>query len=447
MRRILLSKGELLTMANRQCETPRRGWVGVIGSTIDLISYDEAEAEAWRSKSDDTEVIDCYGMVIMPGLINTHSHISMTLLRNYADDMELMEWLTKYIWVFEPHLTPEDIYIGAQVGIVEMLLGGTTTFVDMYWKEYSVAKAVEELGIRAMLTESVLDGREALFTKDMDRLRAVVANSDSSRIMVGVGPHAPYTCSPATLKLAVDYASDHDLALTIHLSETMVERSIIEERYGGLSPLHYLRDNGAITPRTILAHSIYLTDDEIEELATMGASVAHNAQSNMKLASGIAPIAKMVEAGVTCSLATDGASSNNDLDMWEEMRTATLLQRVATLSPTALPAYEALWMATRGGAKAIGREGDLGALEVGMTADIIAIDTTAPHMCPRHNIISALVYSAKSADVRHVMVDGVMRVLDAKLIDCTGERVDIEAILQNADHSVERILNTMKQSL
>ncbi len=430
-RTILLSKGAVLTMTQSTATPPKEGYVGVVDGRISMVSYTATEGESFLKEHPEAEVIDCEGCVIMPGLINTHCHIAMTLMRNMADDMELMEWLTKHIWPFEAKLTDEDIAAGTRLGVAEMLMGGTTTFVDMYWSEYKIAEVVKQMGIRAMLTESVLDGREELFVRDMDRLREV-ANGEG-RIIVGVGPHAPYTCSPATLQLTVEYAKKYNLPITTHLSETLGERTTIEERYG-CSPLEYINRSGLLNRQTILAHSIHLTEEEIAKIAEVGASVAHNAQSNMKLASGVAPIAKMAECGVNATIATDGASSNNDLDMWEEIRTTQFLQRVTSLNALALPAYETLRMATVNGARAIGLEGELGVITEGALADIIVVDCSAPHMRPRHNLISALVYCAKAHDVRDVIVDGVLRIRDRELLG-----VDINAICEDCEERSRRI--------
>ncbi len=439
--RTLLANGKILAMSSQSEQMPTIGWVGIEGDRIKMVSYDEAEAMAWADgdgadESVVTEVVNCAGCIVMPGLINTHSHISMTLLRNYADDMELHTWLNDYIWPFEAHLTTDDIYNGAKLAIVEMLLSGTTTFVDMYFKEYIIAQAVDELGIRALLTETLLDFNVDGFTEAADQLREAAAKYP--RVMAGIAPHAPYTCSPEQLQLAVEYAERYDLPLTIHLSETASEREMIESKYS-LSPLAYLQKHGVISRRTILAHSIYLTEQEIDQIAESGASIAHNAQSNMKLASGVAPIVEMQKRGVNCTIATDGVSSNNDLDMWDEMRSAALLQRVTTLSPTVMRPYEVLYMATRGGAQAIGRD-DLGEISVGKRADIIVVDTTKPHMRPSHNLLSALLYSAKSSDVRDVMVDGVLRVVDGELVDPIGMPIDTDQIIAAAEASVERIV-------
>ncbi len=423
-RAILLQGGSILPMSS---QTPdlRIGSIGVVADRIAMVAYeDRAAEERFVEQYPDCEVIDCCGCVVMPGLINTHCHVSMTLMRNYADDMELMDWLNNHIWPFESRQTDEAIQAGARVGIAEMLLGGVTTFVDFYWSEYAIAKVVDQMGARALLCECVLDGREELFVESMDRLRSVAESS--SRIDCGVAPHAPYTCSPAALAVARDYAARYDLPLTIHLDETKDEVEIIKERYGS-TPWEYLCREGIITDRTILAHSIYLEPEEIAQLALSGASVAHNVQSNLKLASGIAPIAQMARAGVNCTIATDGASSNNDLDMWEEMRTAALLQRVKESCATVMPAYEVLRMATVGGAKAIGRGDELGFIAEGALADLIVVDTTKLHFQPHNNLVSALLYSAKASDVRYVVVNGDIVVRNGSL-----PNVDIQEICGEA---------------
>ncbi len=429
---------------------PRIGSIAVVDGKIEAIYYAaetaettetaaeitaEAEEETFLRQNPSCEIIECEGKAVMPGLINTHTHVSMTLMRNYADDMELMEWLTQHIWKFEAELSVEDIAAGARLGIAEMLLGGTTTFVDMYWSDFEIAKVVDQMGIRALLAESVLDGREGFFVRDMDRLREV--SKDMSRVECAVGPHAPYTCSAATLALARDYAAQHNLPITIHLSETLSEQETIKERYG-CTPAEYLDREGMLSERTILAHAIYLSDSDIELIASRGCSIAHNAQSNLKLASGIAPVVKYMRGGINCTIATDGASSNNDLDMWEELRTASLLQRVVEMDPAALDAYKTLLMATRYGARAIGRS-DLGVLREGATADIIVVDLSAVHLRPRHNVVSSLVYCAKSSDVSDVLVDGVVRVRGGVLMG-----VDLESEIRDVEARCRRIVEKLR---
>ncbi len=426
MTTILLSGGFILTMCEGAAdpESLREGWVGVVDHRIAMVSYCEAEAEAFVERYAGCEVVDCRGTIIMPGLVNTHTHVSMTLMRNYAEDMELMEWLTSYIWRFEALQSDDDIEAGARLGVAEMLLSGCTSFVDMYWSESVVARVVEQLGGRALLTEAVLDGRVELFVEGMDRLREVCRGS--RRVRCGVGPHAPYTCSPETLESVREYAERYDLPITIHLSETKEERSIIEERYG-VSPVEYIDKSGLLTDRTIVAHAVYLEPSEIDHLAQRGCSVAHNAESNMKLASGVAPVVEMTRRGLRCTIATDGASSNNDLDMFGEMRTAALLQRVEARDATVMKSYEVLRMATVEGARAMGYD-DLGEIREGALADIIVVDITKPHLRPRYNLFAALIYSAKSSDVRDVVVDGEFVVRGGELL-----RDDIESICDDAE--------------
>lgn len=426
MSAILLSRGVILSMCE---DTPdpsqlREGWVGVVDHRIAMVSYSEAEAEAFRESYVGCEEIDCSGRVIMPGLVNTHTHVSMALMRNYAEDMELMDWLTNYIWRFEAEQSGDDIAAGARLGVAEMLLSGCTSFVDMYWSEHIIAGVVEQMGGRALLCEALLDGREELFVRDMDLLRE--ATEGSRRVRCGVGPHAPYTCSPATLELARDYAQKYNLPATIHISETLDEKKIIDERYG-VSPMEYVAERGLLSQSTIVAHAVYLSQTDIARMVDAGCSVAHNAESNMKLASGIAPVVEMLSAGVNCTIATDSASSNNDLDMFVEMRTASLLQRVTQGSATAMKSYDVLRMATVGGARAMGYS-DLGQIREGALADIIVVDITKPHMRPRYNLFAALVYSVKSSDVCDVIVDGEVVVRDGVLT-----KGDIEQICDEAE--------------
>ncbi len=258
---ILLSRGMILTMCDDTPSPPQEGWVGIVDHRIAMVTHSEAEAHAGVERYSECDEIDCRGAVIMPGLVNTHTHVPMTLMRTYAEEMELMEWLTQYIWRFEALQSDDDIAAGARLGVAEMLLSGTTSFVDMYWSEHVVAGVVEELGARALLCEAVLDGREELFVRDMDRLREVVATS--RRVRCGVGPHAPYTCSPTTLEVVRDYAQRYGLPITIHLSETATEREGIEERYG-CSPTEYIDKYGMLTPQTVVECDIPQRDGDQE---------------------------------------------------------------------------------------------------------------------------------------------------------------------------------------
>jgi 5-methylthioadenosine/S-adenosylhomocysteine deaminase len=377
--------------------------------------------EEFRASAGGGEIreIDGRGRLLMPGLINTHTHAAMTLMRNRADDLPLMEWLHEKVWPFEERLTPRDIAAGAGLGIAEMMLGGTTTFVDMYWHESAVARVARDMGIRAVLCPSFIDGpRMDEFPDDLSETLAVAAGC--ARLSVRPAPHAAYSCSPDNLKRAVAFAREHDLGLTIHLSETLEEQRIIRERYGK-TPTEHLASTGLFDVPVIAAHGVHLIDKDIEILREHNVTVAHNPQSNMKLASGAAPVARMVAARVNVTLGTDGAASNNDLDMWDEMRTASLLGKLTAADPATLPAYRILEMATVNAARALGMEGSLGVIAEGALADVIMLDTRRPHWQPLGDPLAALVYSAKASDVETVIVDGRVMVSGGRLVGVDPE--------------------------
>jgi 5-methylthioadenosine/S-adenosylhomocysteine deaminase len=405
------------------------GSVAIRGNRIVMVA-DESQpdyrrrVEEFRSAAGNVKEIDGRGKILMPGLINTHTHAAMTLMRNMADDLPLMKWLHERVWPFESRLSPEQIAAGARLGMAEMMLSGTTTFVDMYWHESAVAQAAREMGIRAVLCPSFIDGpRMEQFEQDMTRTLATAATCD--RLTVRPAPHAAYSCSPENLRRALDLARRHGLGLTIHLSETLDEQRIIREKYGR-TPTEYLRDLGLFEVPTIAAHCVHVTEGDIEILRSHGVTVAHNPQSNMKLASGAAPIARMVDAGVNVTIGTDGPSSNNDLDMWDEMRTASLLGKLTAADPAALPAYRILQMATVNAARALGMSGSLGIIGEGALADLIVMDTAKPHWQPLHDPVAALVYSAKASDVETVIVDGRIVVSSGNTVG-----VDLEGIINS----------------
>ncbi len=410
------------------CDRPYVASVGIAGNRIALISNDEASLNRFRADHDGCREIDCTGRILMPGLINTHGHIAMTLQRSYADDIALMEWLNERIWPFEARQTPDDIACGAELGIAEMLLGGTTSFVDMYWHEAEVARVAERTGIRALLCASCLDSNMADFEADFTKLMA----NASPRVRAGVGPHAPYSVSAENLRRCRALADRYAVPLTIHVAETRDELKIVRER-SGQTPVQYLASLGIFDGPTIAAHCVHLTDSDIEILRQRGVQVAHNPTSNMKMGSGTAPVCKMLEKGVAVSIGTDGCCSNNDVDMWEEMRNTSFLQKVATMNPLALPAYKVLEMATVGGAVAMGYD-DLGMIREGALADLIVIDTAAPHLHPTHDVVSNLVYCCKAADVRTVIVDGRIVVEEGKIVG-----IDLEALYQCAEEAARRI--------
>lgn len=411
-----------------------KGHLGIEGSRICFVSKEQSDADKFLSlHKDNCKVIDATGFIVMPGLINTHTHIAMALLRGISDDVPLMEWLNEHIWPVEEHMGYNEILIGAKLGTLEMLKGGTTTFVDMYPYEEAVAEASEEAGIRAVVSPCAMDFRMPHFEEDWRAVQKRFSNSNLVSMMIGV--HAIYTCSPENMKHAMELSEQLSTGIHIHHSETKDEEKTVRERYNA-NPTEHLVNVGLIKRPTLAAHCVYMSYEDITAFAENHVSVAYNPQSNMKLASGIAPIAKMLDAGVNVSIGTDGASSNNDLDMWDEMRTASLLQKVNSMNPCVLTAYQVLQMATVNGAKAIGKEGELGILQEGALADIILVDFEKPHLYPHTNLISELVYSCHASDVDTVIVNGEIVVENRK---CTT--MDEAKVCTDAQNTIEKLLN------
>nr|WP_144340771.1 amidohydrolase [Paenibacillus darwinianus] len=381
------------------------------------------------------------GLVFMPGLINTHGHAAMTLLRGVADDMVLQEWLTTKIWPMEGRYTAQDVRWGTSLAALEMLKSGTTSFVDMYDHMDEVAQVVEASGMRGVL----MRGAIGLCPEDVQREKLAEAvqfarswhGKANGRITTVMSPHAPYTCPPGFIEQFVQAAHDLDLPLHTHMSETAaeVERNVREY---GLRPVEHLEKLGFFSRPSLVAHAVHLTDDEIALLAQRGVGVAHNPASNLKLASGVARVPALLAAGVTVGLATDGAASNNNLDMFDEIRLAALIHKGVSGDPTAVPALEALRMGTVYGAKAIWQQDRLGMLKAGMKADFIALDFEQPHFCPHTDPVSHLVYAGNGRDVRHVWVDGE-QVVDNRR--CTG--LDEEKIRAEAQHCYERLISAI----
>ena len=431
---ILISNGTILPMNITEDRKPYfKGYVGIEGERIAFVSDDINQANQFltRYKGNCTQ-IDATGKIVMPGLINTHTHVAMALLRGISDDVPLMEWLQENIWPIEGKMGYQEVYDGARLGILEMLMGGTTTFVDMYPYEEAVAEAAESAGIRALVTPCPMDFRMEHFENDWRQVQKRF--SDSRLVTMWMGPHAIYTLSDKNLQRSISLSKELGIGSHVHLAETQTEQAGCMEQHG-MSPTEYLEKEGLFTTKTLAAHCVVMSDHDMDILARNGVSVAHNPQSNMKLASGIAPVKKMLDAGINVSIGTDGASSNNDLDMWEEMRTASLLQKVATMDPCAIPAYTALQMATVNGAKAIGREGKLGILATGAFADILLVDMEKPHLYPHTNLISELVYSTHASDVDTVILNGKIVVKNRKCLSmnaadvCATAQKQIDALL------------------
>lgn len=346
--------------------------------------------------------IDAKGMVAMPGLINAHTHTAMTVLRSYADDMNLQDWLFNKIFPFEDTLTPQMVYDASQRGIMEMLSTGTTCFNDMYFFQEETAKAARELGIRGVLCEGITDGNlEAKLVKIKEQANDL---KEDDVLRFGVSPHAVYTCGENTLKCCAEEAKKRGVLIHTHLSETQVENADSQRDFG-MSPSAWMEKNGLFDVPAVAAHGVWLTDEDMDILKKHNVTVVHNPVSNLKLASGIAEIPKLIEKGINIALGTDGASSNNNLDLFEEIKLTGILHKGITGDPTVVPAFEVLKMATINGAKALGYN-DLGLLKEGYLADLILIDFSAPYMTPNHNTISNLVYATRGSDVVYTIVNG-----------------------------------------
>ncbi|MGQ9533418.1 MAG: amidohydrolase family protein [Desulfotomaculales bacterium] len=379
------------------------GEVAVGGDAIIHVGPPESVPADFRAD----RVIEGRGLVLLPGLVNAHTHAAMTLFRGYADDLPLMEWLQTKIWPVEARLEPEDVYWGTLLACVEMIRSGTTAFADMYFHMEEAARAVLDAGIRASLSRGLIGvapgANRAL--EDGVALVREFHGAGEGRLTCMLGPHAPYTCPPDYLERVRDQAARLGVGVHIHLSETEGEVAEIRARYG-CSPVRLLERTGLLRVPVLAAHCVHLDDDDVGILAARGVSVAHNPESNMKLASGVAPVAQLLDAGVNVALGTDGAASNNNLDLFEEMRAAALLQKVARRDPTVLPAHRVLEMPTINGARALGLADRIGSLEPGKKADFILVDTAQAHLTPRHSVPAHLVYAARGPDVVTVVVDG-----------------------------------------
>ena len=403
---LVVHAGAILTM-DESSRILREASIAIGNGVILEISTPTDIDSKWEPK----ERLDRRGAVVLPGFVNTHTHAAMNLMRGIADDKPLMEWLNKSIFPAEAkNVSPEFVKAGTSLACLEMVRGGTTTFADMYYFESDVASAVDACGMRAVLGETWLDF-PAPDHKDLAESIAMTKAfiekwKGHRRITPAVAPHAPFTNSKESLLAAKKLADDEGVPLLIHLSETKDEQKQIKEKYG-TSPTKWLDSIGFLGPNVLAAHCVWCDADDLKILAARKVSVAHNPESNMKLASGIAPVVAARAAGVVVGLGTDGAAgSNNDLDMMEAMDFAGKLAKVSTMDPTALPAKDLLRMATIEGARALRLDRLTGSIEVGKAADLIAIEIDEAHTRPIYDITSTIVYSSKSSDVSLTVVDG-----------------------------------------
>ncbi|MBL7180019.1 MAG: amidohydrolase [Pseudomonadota bacterium] len=422
---IVIHNGTVVTV-NPNFDIIKNGLVCIKDGTLARIEAGNGDLALPEAK----DTIDAGGGIIMPGLVNTHTHLPMTLLRGLADDLPLTVWLNEHIFPAEgKHIGPETVRAGTLLACAEMILSGTTTCCDGYFFEDNVAAAVCETGLRAVLGQGVIDFPAPGVPNPADNVTNATKfvqkwRAESPLIRPSIFCHSPYTCSKETLQKAKDAADAQGVLFQIHAAETKTEyNQILSEQQA--SPVKYLDTIGILDRNTLLVHTVWLDDDDIEIIAGRKASVSHNPESNMKLASGIAPVPKLIKAGVAVGLGTDGCASNNDLDLFREMDTAAKLHKVNVLDPTVMDARTVLKMATIGGAKAIGLENDIGSLEVGKQADVVIIDVRKPHLVPMYNPVSQIVYAVGGSDVRNVIVSGKVLLRDRKLTT-----VDLEDILK-----------------
>lgn len=424
MSRTIIKNGIFVTM--NELKPIVQGYMTFEGNTITAISE---ELPAPLDTFD--EVVDGKHRLYMPGLVNTHGHAAMSLLRGYGDDLALQVWLQEKMWPMEAKFTAHDVRYGTLLSIVEMLKGGTTSFVDMYDQMNEVAQAVEQAGIRACLTRGVIGFcSPAEQTMKLEEAKHFVRDwhgKADGRITTMISPHAPYTCPPDFITRFVEASHELNVPLHTHMSETAREVAENVEQYGQ-RPVAHLEQLGFFSRPSILAHAVHLTDEEIEVLARYDVRVSHNPGSNLKLASGIARVVDLHKAGVLVSLGTDSAASNNNLDMFEEIRLAALLHKGISGDPTAIPAATALKMGTIDGANSIWLN-KVGSLQAGYKADFIAIDIDQAHFLPRSNFISHLVYSASAKDVTDVWVDGKCLVRAGQCTTLDEEKIKREFAL------------------
>ena len=410
--------------------------MGYLFKDVSLVSMDEARPELFRGDllvegrkitkigtdipKSAHKVIEGRNLLVMPGFVNTHTHVSMTLMRSYGDDLELFDWLNNRIWPVEARLTKNDVYLGANLGIAEMLLSGTTCMLDMYQDMEMVGRSILESGIRGHISRGTICTGDKL--KDgaaLEQLEALIEgfhNLDEGRIKVLAGPHAIYTNSEDFLLRQMAIAEKNGIGVNIHVSETLKENSDVLSSTG-LTPVAYLEKIGLLdSPYTVAAHMVHLNDEDIRIAVRKGVGVAHNPKSNLKLGSGIANVDRYLSQGLKVGLGTDGAASNNALDMVSELQFASLLQKGINHSPASLTAYETLRMATLGGAQVLNIDDQVGRLKEGYEADLIMFDMNQPHFYPLENSpIANIAYSSKSSDIVLTMVAGKILMQDRKL--------------------------------
>ena len=423
---LIITNGIVVTMDEAR-RVLQDGAVAIDGS--DIVAVDTADAIRAQFKAADT--VDATGQIVLPGLINTHTHAPMVLYRGLADDLALSEWLNKFIFPAEARtVSPEFVRAGTRLAALEMIQSGTTTFADMYYFEEEIARETKAAGLRGVLGQTVIQFPVADAKTPADGLARAEAFVQSFRgdplITPAVAPHAMYTLDGPTLKAARDLSRKYNVPTLIHLAETRDEIQTAHERFKS-SPVAYLDGLGFLGPGVLAAHGVWVSDADVAVLKARGVGVSHNPESNMKLASGTAPVPEYLRADVAIGLGTDGAASNNDLDMFEAMRVASLLHKLSTSDPRAVGAAAALEMATIRGARALGMEQQIGSLEPGKRADVIVVNASAARHVPMYDPVSHLVYVMRGDDVQTTIVHGNVLMRNRKMLTLDETAVIAEA--------------------
>lgn len=414
---------------------------------LDIFIEDDQITEIGKNLKQTAEfVVDGRNKLLMSGLINSHTHLSMTLFRGVADDLPLMDWLKNHIWPMEQHLTAKDVYHGALLGCLEMIRSGTTCFGDMYFFAEEVGRAVELAGIKALVSSVVVDllpekiaGLNVLI-KTLEKIKQLKCD----RVIPWLGPHSTYSCSAETLQRVKEISQKENLRINIHLAESQSELEEVKQNYGK-TPVEFLNNLNFLDASVTAAHCVYPTENDMKILKEKNVKVVHNPVSNMKTGSGIAPVPEMIEHNICIALGTDGAASNNCLDLFQEIKFAALLHKVNKLNPTVVPAEKVLNFATINGARALGLEKQIGSIEIGKKADIIIFDLKKPNLRPilsDHSIISHLVYSATGSDVETAIVNGKMIMENRKVLT-----LDEEDVIEKAQKTAEDFLSRNSKPL
>lgn len=423
---LLIIGGTVVTM-NAKREVIEDGAVAIDGDTIVAVGKRNEITKQFRAK----RIINATGKAVIPGLINTHGHVPMVLFRGISDDLDLNDWLTKYIFPAEAKNVDEAfVRAGTRLGLAEMIRGGTTTYADMYYFEDAIADETKKAGMRGVLGETVIDFPVA-DNKTWDQAMAYSERyltkwKNDPLIVAAIAPHAPYTVSTEHLQAVKLLSEEHNAPVLIHVAETKKERDDILAQKGA-TPMKYLDNIGFLTGRVIAAHTVWITDEEIDIMNRHGVGSSHNPESNMKLASGTAPVPAMLAKNTAIGLGTDGAASNNDLSMWEAMDYAAKLHKHASGDPKVTPAAQVFAMATIGGARALDLDTITGSLEVGKRADIAIVDMNSLRQTPMYNVYSHLVYATKASDVLTVIINGRIIMLNRRLLTLNESVIKIDA--------------------